>query len=271
MPELPEIETICKELEKILIDKKILSVKINKRDLRTPIDNKFEHVIVGLIPKKIYRRAKYIIIKTNDKNNLHLIFHLGMTGALLYNSENNSHDHLIFNLAGGDKLTFNDPRRFGSTFFTYDPDKFFTDLGPEPLDDHYTGEDLFKALRKRNTKIKNILLNGKIIAGIGNIYACEILFEAKISPFKIANSLTPVECKILIASIKKVLRKAIDAGGTTFANYRTPLNNKGFFQNKLKVYQQEKCNVCNNPIIKFFQFGRKTFFCEYCQSLTKKC
>ena len=266
MPELPEVETICKELKEILTDKRIITVKINRKDLRPRVCDRLQYAINNIDVLKIYRRAKYIVVKISGSDGLHLVFHLGMTGSLLYNSIEHQHDHLIFNLEDGSTLTFNDPRRLGGVFITYNIEKFLSNLGPEPLNPIYTGCDLFQILKTRTTEIKNILIDGKIIAGIGNIYACESLFEAKIWPFKMANSLTLTECRILVSAIKRILEKAIECGGTTVSTFRTPLNNKGNFQSYLRVYQKKKCNECGSNISKFLQFSRNTFFCESCQS-----
>ncbi len=264
MPELPEVETICSCLKKVLINRKLISVQVDRNDLRIPISEDFSYLLSNLVILNVYRRAKYIVIKMN--NGTFLVIHLGMTGKLLYNHESNKHDHVTFHLEDGDRLVFNDIRRFGFTFTTRNVEKFFSHLGPEPLDVNYSGFDLFNSLKKHTTEIKNALINGKIIAGIGNIYASEALFEARISPFRKANSLSDIECEILVSAIKRVLKKAIVAGGTTLKDYRNPHSDAGYFQHKLQVYKQEKCNVCNNNIKRALQSGRRTFFCQICQA-----
>ena len=263
MPELPEVETICRYLKKILINQKILSVEVNTEKLRRPVPSFLHSLLQEKIIIDIYRRAKYIIIMLD--NNLHLIIHLGMTGKLLYNSSTRKHDHVIFYLNDDQRLVFNDPRRFGSIEILTNIKDFFAKLGPEPLDENCNGIFLYKQLQKRTMSIKNALLNSAIIAGIGNIYASEILFAAKISPLKPANLLSEQDCDTLMIAIKEVLSKAITAGGTTLQDYRTPYNTKGYFQNELQVYQRQNCSYCHNPIICIKQAGRSTFYCKRCQ------
>lgn len=265
MPELPEVETICRYLQKIIIGQEISSVKVNRRDLRFPIVGNLSDVLTGRIIEDVYRRAKYINITMN--NAITLVIHLGMTGKLLYNSEFDKHDHVHFGLSDGNLLTFNDVRRFGAIFILTDIKHFFSKMGPEPLAENFNSEILQEQLRNYNAAVKNALLNGKVISGIGNIYASEILFQARISPLKKANSLSLSEYETLTHAIKTILQKAIEAGGTTLQDYRTPYNGEGYFQHDLKVYNCAKCNVCNDDLVKIKQCGRSTFYCQDCQKM----
>ena len=272
MPELPEVETVRLALTKHLLKCKIFKVKINSKKLRYTIPENFTKLINGCKIISIKRRGKYIIL--NFDNMCSLLVHLGMTGTFRVSEIYNplKHDHLVFNFKSF-YLIYNDIRKFGflkiyNSNEVFDS-KHLTKLGPEPFSEEFNLKYLSKALKKRKINIKNFLMNQNVIAGLGNIYCSEVLFESKISPVRITNKLNAKEILSIYISIKRVLKKAISYGGTSLKNYKDPNGKIGYFKNKLKVYGKEnkKCSFCNKniKIKKIIQQGRSTFFCENCQ------
>ena len=272
MPELPEVETVRLALTKHLLKCKIFKVKINSKKLRYTIPENFTKLINGCKIISIKRRGKYIIL--NFDNMCSLLIHLGMTGTFRFSKIYNplKHDHLVFNFKSF-YLIYNDIRKFGflkiyNSNEVFDS-KHLTKLGPEPFSEEFNFKYLSKALKKRKIHIKNFLMNQNVIAGLGNIYCSEVLFESKISPMRITNNLNAKEILSVYISIKRVLKKAISYGGTSLKNYKDPNGKIGYFKNKLKVYGKEnkKCSFCNKniKIKKIIQQGRSTFFCENCQ------
>jgi len=286
MPELPEVETIARGLKNHLLTKKIASVRLNRRKLRYQISDDYEEMLTGWQITHIRRRAKYLILELQNSQlygELCLIFHLGMTGKLLYlpnatqagskNAEylQHKHSHIIFSFTDGASLIFNDARRFGYSFIcggeNLPQHKFFANLGIEPLSDEFNGEFLHRITRGRIQSIKSFLLNQKFIVGVGNIYASESLFLAGISPFKPANQINITQAKTLSQSIKEILNAAITSGGSSLRDYVRSSGDVGSFQHKFAVYgrQGKKCTQCGNIIEKITQNNRSTFFCSNCQ------
>jgi formamidopyrimidine-DNA glycosylase len=269
MPELPEVETSVQAIQEFA-NQNIESIEIYNPNLRWKVDcNTFKN-LSGLKVSKIDRRAKYILFHLNQSQ---ILIHLGMTGTLrIAKKESNfykKHDHVEFIFQRG-KLIFNDPRRFGSIHFIKEPSKHFLleKLGPEPLSEEFNGEYLFQKIKKSLSPIKNSLMNQHNVVGIGNIYANEILFDAKIRPTRKSKTITKKEYNKIAASTKKILKVAIKAGGTTLKDFYQPDGNKGYFKIDLAVYDRanEKCKNCKKELIKrIIQSQRATFYCRKCQ------
>ncbi len=277
MPELPEVETIKTALEKSLGKCRIESININNYRLREEVPCDISDVITGAQILKYQRRAKYIIISLNNKYSL--IWHMGMSGKISITESKNrydKHDHIIIKTSKG-YITYNDPRRFG--LFTYcktdDLDKFhlFCNIGIEPFDEKFSAEYLYSKIRKKASPIKIVIMDQSIVVGIGNIYASEALFGAKISPFRPANKVTLAECEKLVYNVQSVLKKAIAAGGSTLRDYEKPDGGLGYFQNQHCVYQKtgQRCPDCTcdlektKGIQKATMGGRSTFYCPHKQ------
>lgn len=273
MPELAEVETVKSYLEKHIIGTKIIRYVQNRNNLRFPIDVKIKEKIESAEIVSVVRRAKYLLI--NLDNHHVIIIHLGMSGRLVVQSHEyivKKHDHLQLYLDNGKQLIFTDTRRFGMIYCYAMRDvqqqKFISILGPEPLELEFSGSYLYKKLLKKSAPIKNAIMDQSIVVGVGNIYAAESLFAAKINPLKPASSLTILECEELARSIKNILQRAIKAGGTTLRDFVSGDNKPGYFKQELQVYGRENlpCITCNLPIKKIKQAGRSTFFCHNCQN-----
>ena len=272
MPELPEVETVCKGLAEKLISARIEKVLVRKDTLRVKVPANIEPLIKGAKVTKINRRAKYILIHLD--NSQALIIHLGMSGSAIlhdeYPKEYRKHDHVII---GFDKaiLVFNDPRRFGLVTVIKDSElsrhKLFASLGIEPLEAQATGEYLYEILQASKAPIKSVIMDQSRIVGVGNIYASEALFRSHILPEKPANEITKQKAKKLMTNIKDILAEAIKAGGSTLRDYVNSLGEGGDFQNHFSVYGKagKPCPNCKTPISQIKQAGRSTFFCQKCQ------
>jgi len=268
MPELPEVETSVRGISSIK-NKIIKSIKVNQPSLRWEVDCKKLAQFQEKKVQSVYRRAKYIVISTADSS---IILHLGMTGTLrIQRNDSNffkKHDHveIIFK---NEKLIFNDPRRFGSMHFTDDFINHFLirNLGVEPISEKFSGEYLYSKIRRSNATIKSLLMNQNLVVGIGNIYANEILFDAKVRPKRRGKNILKKEAIKLAESSKLILNKAIKAGGTTLQDFLSPDGNKGYFKIDLKVYGRNKeyCNVCKSNIKLIKQNQRATYYCPMCQ------
>lgn len=270
MPELPEVEIICRELnsktESFTIKKTFSSSKKFKRTLPN-LD-----CILGQKIHEIHRRNKYIIFNLTD---FWLVFHLGMTGNLIFNNleKLQKHIHIILESTNGNNIFFVDPRRFGSvdlfkkeTFKDYKQIPLFHNLGLEPLEKSFTFISFLNLLKiKKN--IKNFLMDSKFVCGIGNIYASEILFLSKINPLRDTSTLTNNEKKLLYKNIKEVLTKAIEMGGSSISDFVHTNGKKGEMQNFYNVYglQKKPCSCCKSTIEKITQNSRSTYFCPNCQ------
>ncbi|NSM56730.1 bifunctional DNA-formamidopyrimidine glycosylase/DNA-(apurinic or apyrimidinic site) lyase [Wolbachia endosymbiont of Atemnus politus] len=271
MPELPEVEVISNFLLDKIKNKQISDVIVNNWNLRVPITKNIDDVLKGKVISDVKRRGKYIIWHTD--NDIAITIHLGMSGKLIYAEDNqvqNKHDHVIFLFSDNTSIVFNDPRRFGLVIVLNKEQKvsFFSNLGIEPLIDEFNGGYLQKLLKNRKANVKSALMDNKLIVGIGNIYASESLFRARISPLRSAKDLTYRECEKLATEIKNTLSDAIAAGGSTLKDYAQPSGSVGYFQNSFYVYGkvQKPCKVCNNIITLIRQNGRSTYFCNACQN-----
>ena len=219
---------------------------------------------------EIKRRAKYIIF--DFVNGYSVVIHLGMTGNLRVSKKIKylKHDHIIFNLSSGNALIYNDVRRFGLIQIYKTAESFFLldNNGPDPFEEEANPDYLFNRIKNSTASIKSILLNHKIISGIGNIYASEILFATNISPTRIGKDVSYDECKKILKESKKILSKAIKAGGTTLNDYFNAESKPGYFKIQLKVYGRdgEKCKSCETNISKITQNNRSTYFCKESQN-----
>ena len=269
MPELPEVETTIRGLKPI-VGYKIINIKINTPKLRYFIPKSLL-LINNVKITKIKRRGKFIIFYL--QNNHLIVFHLGMSGRLrLYKRldlKNNTHDHFLLEINNGRFLVFNDPRRFG--FIDYglyniiNSRKYLSSLGVDALSTSLNGPYLFFKVSKSIVPIKQILLNQKIIAGIGNIYASEILFNAKISPLRRGKDLKLHHCNKISKSSKTILKKAINDGGSSLRDFVATDGTLGNFQNNFKVYNREGKKISGKIVKKIIQYGRSTYFCPSIQ------
>ena len=276
MPELPEVETVCRGLQKAIKGKKLDRLELRRRDIRFPFPKNLVTATQGTKIKNITRRAKYILIHLDNAQII--LVHLGMSGRLVIADAADKtppakHDHVIFHLGGGMRVLFNDARRFGlvdlATADTLPVHRFFTHLGPEPFDDAFTVQSFAASLKNKKVAIKLAIMDQRVVVGVGNIYAAEALFDAKIDPTRTAGSLTPAEIKKLWTAIRAVLTRAIDAGGSSIRDYVQTDGELGYFQHQWAVYdkQGEKCRKCTCPlqktggIKKIVQGGRSTFYC----------
>ena len=272
MPELPEVETVRTFLKNNIIQEHIISIEIKDPNLRFKISKEIPKYLYNSTITKISRRGKYLIFLYS--NNYALVFHLGMTGYFRIENfyKSRKHDHLIINFKEK-KLIFNDIRKFGFVKI-YDKKKVFFSqhlkiLGPDPLCKEFSFEYFSKHLR-RNTNIKNLLMNQSFVSGLGNIYCSEILFDSRINQTRIVRGLKNSEVRRILKSTRKILRHAIKLGGTTIKNFVVSDEKIGYFKNMLMVYGREglPCLKCkkNNIVYKIVQSGRSTFFCSNCQS-----
>ena len=270
MPELPEVETTCNGIATHLINKTVAKVVIRQPKLRWPIPARLKKDLPGNKITSIKRRAKYILIETNAGT---LIIHLGMSGSLRVlkaDTPFDKHDHFDLVLKNGQCLRLHDPRRFGAVLWTTKPvleHKLLCKLGPEPLSDQFTAENLFKLSRKRKVSIKQFIMNAHIVVGVGNIYASEALFLAGIHPRKTTGNISFPRFKQLVNSIQKVLTAAIKQGGTTLKDFTQSDGKPGYFQQQLNVYGRagEPCPVCGKAISHCVLGQRATYYCTQCQ------
>lgn len=274
MPELPEVETVCRALSKVIKNSRIKKIEFYRKDLRWQVKDNLEVSLKNNIFIDPYRRGKYILIPTNtDKI---FLIHLGMSGQIRIKKKDivQKHDHMRMIVENNNKhfvVTYNDSRRFGyiDLFKKKELREHFllSKIGVEPLGRELTTEYLQNNFKKRVINIKNALIDQKIIAGIGNIYASEILYKAKINPLRKVNSLSQNDLNSIITFTKIILKKSIDVGGTTIRDHMQPDGSLGYFKQKLQVYGKtnEKCKTCNSFIVKEVISNRSTFICKYCQ------
>ena len=274
MPELPEVETVCRALSKVIKNARIKKIEFYRKDLRWQVKDNFEVTLKNNIFIDPYRRGKYILIPTNtDKI---FLIHLGMSGQIRIKKKDivQKHDHMRLIVENNNKhfiITYNDSRRFGyiDLFKKKELREHFllSKIGVEPLGRGLTIEYLQNNFKKRVINIKNALIDQKIIAGIGNIYASEILYKAKINPLRKVNSLSQNDLNSIITYTKIILKKSIDVGGTTIRDHMQPDGSLGYFTQKLQVYGKtnEKCKTCNSFIVKEVISNRSTFICKHCQ------
>ena len=276
MPELPEVETVCLALSKILINSRVSNIEIFRKDLRWKIKENLEIDLKQKFLKKPFRRGKYILIPTSNEHIL--LFHLGMSGTIKIISKEydlSKHDHVKIDVETKENkffsIIYNDPRRFGYIDFfciTKINNHFLLKkLGVEPFEKDFTVHYLQKKINNKSICVKNFLMDQSIIAGIGNIYVSEILHRANINPLRTVDKLKRENLKSIIDSTKFILKKSINVGGTSIRNHLQPNGKLGYFVQELQVYGKSKhnCNKCNNEITLINISNRSTYFCSYCQ------
>ena len=269
MPELPEVETVRRVLKKDLIGLEIKNIDIIYDGIIEDDINYFKKNIVNKRIEDILRRGKYLIFKLNEG---YMISHLRMEGKYFYlknNSYSNKHVHVIFELSNGYSLYYQDVRKFGKMVYKTDDELYTThplsDIGYDPILDEPDYDLIEKKLKSRKTPIKTALLDQSIIAGLGNIYVDEVLFDSKINPERIANTINLNELKNIIQSSKEILAKAIENKGTTIRSYTSSLGVEGNYQNFLKVHTKNDCPHCKKTLVRVKINGRTTYFCKNCQ------
>jgi len=283
MPELPEVETVCAGLQPALEGQKLIGIRQRRKDLRFPLPKNFVSTLSGKIVKTVRRRAKFILIYIDG--GFVLMIHLGMSGRItIYPGDAppaGRHDHIEFITEKGITIRYCDPRRFGFMDLfpasSYAEHPMIRHLGPEPLTDNFDVISFNNKLSGRKIPIKTALLDQRVVAGLGNIYACEALFKARISPRRLAHNIPGERSKRLVAAIKEVLHAAIIAGGSSLKDFAGTDGNLGYFQTQWAVYGRagEKCHsicrrrdrtwYCEQPIKRIVQSGRSTFYCPKCQ------
>ena len=282
MPELPEVETVRKGLVPAMEGKLVLSAQVNRPDLRFPLPERMAERITGTRILGLRRRSKYILIGLSSSETL--LVHLGMSGRILLSGTTlggvyfdhpapAKHDHVVLEMESGARVTFNDPRRFGAMDLfdtSHEAEhRLLRGLGPEPLGNAFNESYLASRLKGRKVPIKVALLDQTIVAGLGNIYVCEVLFRAGIHPARPAGQTSPAEVAALVPVIRAVIEEAIDAGGSSLRAYRQADGELGYFQHKFRVYDREGLAClkegCNGTIARLVQSGRSSFFCPDCQ------
>ena len=292
MPELPEVETVRRGLQPVMEGVRIARVEARRGDLRFPFQSDFVSRLEGRVVIGLGRRAKYLMADLDGGDVL--MMHLGMSGSFRVSkgdgevapgafhfprNENRLHDHVVFHMASGAMISFNDPRRFGYMKIVrraeMEAEPLLRGLGPEPLGNEFDAAMLARACASKKTSLKAALLDQRVVAGLGNIYVCEALFRSHLSPKRSAATLALCDgmpsdhAKRLIGSIHKVLNAAIAAGGSSLRDHRQTDGELGYFQHSFQVYDREgeKCRTpkCGGIIKRFVQNGRSTFWCAKCQ------
>lgn len=273
MPELPEVETTRLGLLPV-VGQTISSTTVRNPSLRWPIPDDLAETLQGKTLTALKRRAKYILASFEDEHSTGtLLLHLGMSGRLCLLAQFSppeKHDHVDLAFANGNVVRLRDPRRFGAVLWIDGPPEkhaLLANLGPEPLTDDFSGDYLYQYLRNRTSAIKTIIMNAHLVVGVGNIYASESLFRARINPKKMAKKLTKKQCATLVAEIKATLSEALDAGGSSLRDFFGADGNPGYFQQTYFVYGRtgEPCKVCGEAIVSIRQGQRATFYCKICQ------
>ncbi|MCK8602076.1 bifunctional DNA-formamidopyrimidine glycosylase/DNA-(apurinic or apyrimidinic site) lyase [Desulfoferrobacter suflitae] len=270
MPELPEVETIRRCIAPEITGQTVTRVIVRNAALRWPVPVELARSLPGQRVIAVERRAKYLLIQTEGGT---LIMHLGMSGTLLVRRNQqpaDKHDHLDLVFGNGKILRFNDPRRFGCALWTTEPPDqhpLLAALGKEPLEDGLTAQYLYEQSRGRALKIKEFLMNSRIVSGIGNIYANESLFAAGIHPNRAAGRISLKRYERLTNAIKKVLVNALQQGGTTLRDFCDASGKPGYFQLQLMVYDRAgaPCRICGSAIRRIRSGQRSTYFCRMCQ------
>jgi len=292
MPELPEVETVRRGLQPVMEGAKILGAEARRKDLRFPFQKDFVARLTGQTVTGLGRRAKYLLadLASGDV----LLMHLGMSGSFRIQKieqthttgvfhhprdKNGAHDHVVFHMSSGADVIFNDPRRFGYMKIipraSLEAEPLLKGLGPEPLGNAFDARLLAQSCAGKNTSLKAALLDQRVVAGLGNIYVCEALYRAHLSPRRRASTLAekkgaPTDhAKRLIDAIHAVLNQAIEAGGSSLRDHRQTSGELGYFQHSFRVYDREgeRCGTpaCGGIIRRFTQNGRSTFWCPKCQ------
>lgn len=276
MPELPEVETIARGLKPLVKGRKILAVTIKQPQLRWRLDSNLAEKLESKKILNLWRRSKYLIFDLEDA---HILWHLGMSGSFSFNDPKTTwqkHQHLGLTLSSTSsfekiQLRYLDPRRFGFVIWTdKNPleHKLLKNLAPEPLSEAFNVDYLYPLLQKRTQAIKNFIMDAHKVVGVGNIYANEALFGAKISPLRKAGDLSFTETQALVKQIKKVLKKSLKAGGTTLKDFKNIEGKSGYFAQELEVYAKagQECPRCEQKLVALKQNQRSSFYCPACQN-----
>ncbi|KIN65875.1 Formamidopyrimidine-DNA glycosylase [Sulfitobacter noctilucae] len=282
MPELPEVETVMRGLTPAMQGATIAQADVNRPDLRWPFPAQMAERLTGQQVMQLRRRSKYILADLASGESL--LIHLGMSGRMLVSGDPlgqfthdhpaaEKHDHVVFHMDNGARITFNDPRRFGAMDLmqtaTAAQHKLLAPLGPEPLGNDFHEDHLIAAFAGRNTPVKSALLDQRLIAGLGNIYVCEALYRARIHPARKAGRISKGRVAALVPIIRDVLAEAIEAGGSSLRDFRQADGELGYFQHSFDVYgrEGELCRTpdCGHVIRRIVQSGRSSFYCSQCQ------
>jgi formamidopyrimidine-DNA glycosylase len=292
MPELPEVETVRRGLQPVMEGSKILKAEARRKDLRFPFQKDFTARLTGQIVTGLGRRAKYLMADLGSGDVL--LMHLGMSGSFRVlkgdgkatpgdfhypRNEDRAHDHVVFHMSSGAAVVFNDPRRFGYMKIIarqeLEDEPLLQGLGPEPLGNEFDADMLARACYNKKTSLKAALLDQRVVAGLGNIYVCEALYRAHLSPRRLAATIstrkgeTTDHARRLVQEIHTVLNQAIKAGGSSLRDHRQTSGELGYFQHSFQVYDREgeKCQTprCGGTVRRFNQNGRSTFWCPKCQ------
>jgi len=283
MPELPEVETVRRGLAPVMEGSRIVTATLNRPDLRWALPENMAARLSGAQVLALRRRSKYILADLSTGETL--IIHLGMSGRMLISGQMPGqfhhdhpapakHDHVILDMDNGTRVTFNDARRFGAMDLaptaTAESHWLLRDIGPEPLGNTFNETMLGARLKDRKTPIKTALLDQRIVAGLGNIYVCEVLHRARISPHRLAGQITAPEVGALVGLIRQVLTEAIEAGGSSLRDYRQTDGELGYFQHTFRAYDREDqpCLTpgCTGTVQRTQQSGRSSFWCATCQA-----
>jgi formamidopyrimidine-DNA glycosylase len=280
MPELPEVETVRRGLVPVMEGARIARAQVNRPDLRRPLPPDLAARLTGARVTALRRRSKYLLLDLSTGETL--LWHLGMSGRVrvsravlgAFHRDHpvpDRHDHVVFDMAGGARITFNDARRFGAMDLMPTADAeahpLLAGLGPEPLGNGFAEAHLAQRLAGRRTPVKAALIDQTVVAGLGNIYAAEALFRAGVSPRRLAGNLGRARIARLVREIRAVLAEAIEAGGSSLRDHRQTSGELGGFQHRFAVYGREgqPCPACGHAVARIRQAGRSTFFCPRCQ------
>ncbi|MEX0339127.1 MAG: bifunctional DNA-formamidopyrimidine glycosylase/DNA-(apurinic or apyrimidinic site) lyase [Arenibacterium sp.] len=282
MPELPEVETVRRGLAPVMEGARIAQADVNRPDLRWPFPKDMSARLRGQPVLRLRRRSKYILADLASGETL--LIHLGMSGRMMVSGDPlgrfvhehpapEKHDHVVLHMENGARITFNDPRRFGAMDLMATAEaenhKLLSSLGPEPLGNAFNEAHLIAAFKGRKMPVKAALLDQRVVAGLGNIYVCEALYRARISPKRKAGQIAAKRVATLVPVIRDVLQEAIDAGGSSLRDFRQTDGELGYFQHNFDVYGREgepcKTPDCDHAIMRIVQSGRSSFYCRQCQ------
>ncbi|MEL6584940.1 MAG: bifunctional DNA-formamidopyrimidine glycosylase/DNA-(apurinic or apyrimidinic site) lyase [Pseudomonadota bacterium] len=282
MPELPEVETVRRGLEPVMTGQRIVTAQVNRPDLRWPLPERMAERLTGARVERLGRRSKYILAELDTGESL--LIHLGMSGRMLISGAQvgafhhahpapEKHDHVVLDMENGGRVTFNDARRFGAMDLmptdAADEHWLLNTLGPEPLSNGFSAAYLAAAIAEKRSPIKAVLLDQRIVAGLGNIYVCEALWRAGISPKRLAKNIGAKRIERLAVAIREVIEEAIAAGGSSLRDYRQADGELGYFQHSFAAYgrEGEPCRTenCSGTVQRIVQSGRSSFYCATCQ------
>lgn len=280
MPELPEVETVRRGLLPAMEGQRIQIAQINRPDLRWPLPDRMAERLTGARVERLRRRSKYILADLDTGESL--LIHLGMSGRMLVSGvmlgdfhldhpAPQKHDHVVLHMENSGRVTFNDARRFGAMDLVRTDREaahwLLAGLGPEPFGNEFHEDYLTAELKKRSSPIKTVLLDQRVVAGLGNIYVSEVLFRAGIDPRRQAKRIAASRAAALVPIIREVLSEAIEAGGSSLKDHRQADGELGYFQHSFRVYdrEDEPCVTCGTPVRRIVQSSRSSYYCPHCQ------